>query len=416
MFKKLLIQPFAQFKGLPLSVYILAGQRFINSMGHFVYPFLAFFMSSRLGLNEEKIGLWLFILATSSTIGSFISGFIVDKFPRKLILISSVTLSALLVGSGAFINPSMYTIYILIISSFIKSFARTSTNAILADVTDPSNRKQSISLGYLLMNGGLAIGFTLAGLLYNEYWRFLFVGDALTSLLSIIPVIIFVKESKPTQEDIDKINSSDRVHEKEVKGNIVQILLQRPFFLSFILINSLIFFAYRQQGFITPLQLEELFTIELGAKYYGAIMTLNTILVIFFTPLIISLTNNIKPILNIIIATILYILGFGMMAYVDKMHLFYVSTFIWTIGEIIATTNVGVYTTNHMPINHRGKFTSFIEIMGSASTSLAPLIMGSYLLTHSKSEGWILTVGIVAVATIGLTFLAIIEHRNKIHN
>ncbi len=413
MFKKVFIEPFIQFKGLPSSVYILAIQRFVNSLGNFVSPFLIFFLSNKLYLDEFSIGKWLAILSLSKLASTFFSGILVDRFSRKFVLVSSILISSPIFIICAFLQPSITTIYLIILYSFIRGFSHTSTNAIMADITNPSNRKQSFSLLYLALNYGLAIGLTLGGLLYKDYWQFLFIGDAVTSILSIIPVIFFVKESKPTKEEIKEINESDREFEKEANKNILIAFLEKPFFLAFVFISFFSQFIYSQQSFITPLQLEELFTEELSSAYYGFIMSINTLVVIILTPFIISVIKNIKTVTNLIVANSLYFFGFGMMAFIDKMYLFYISTFIWTIGEIIAVINEGVYLSNHMPVNHRGKFDSLVSVVHSASRTLAPLLMGLYLQSHTISQGWILTASIAILAILGFSTLGVLENKKR---
>ncbi len=217
MLKEIILEPLEDFKGLPKSVYVLAIQRFINSLGGFVFPFLTMFMVQRLHFTTLEAGKWMSTLAFWTAICTYIAGFFVDRMKRKPILIIAPFISAILLGYCGFMEPSENMIYLIIISSSIRSFSGPANSAIMADVTNPSNRKASLSLRYLGMNAGFAISYTLAGFLFNNYWRLLFIGDALTSILSLIPVMLFVPESKPTKEDIEKINNSDREGKKVKK-------------------------------------------------------------------------------------------------------------------------------------------------------------------------------------------------------
>ncbi len=296
-----------------------------------------------------------------------------------------------------------------------RSFSGPANSAIMADITDPSNRKASLSLRYLGMNAGFAISYTLAGFLFNNYWRLLFIGDALTTILSIIPVMFFVPESKPTKEDIEKINNSDREGEKEVKSNVFVALFSRPFLLIFILVNTIVWMVYSQHNFVMPLHLTELFGETLGPEYFGYVMTMNTIIVLFFTPIVLKITKNISPILNVFIATITYIIGFGMMAFIDEIGLFFLSTFIWTIGEIIASVNTSVYITNHSPVNHRGRFSSVIELVHFGSRIFFPTFMGSFLMIYTMEQSWILNACVSVFCAIVLYILYISENKkNKV--
>lgn len=410
-----IINSFKQYIGLPREIYILAIQRFVNSLGGFVYAFLTMFLSKRLGLEEDVIGTFMLISSLVGLPGSLISGHLVDRCNRKTILLVSRTLSAIIFIICGFLGNTITVAYLLIISSFISSFSGPASGAMTADLTTPKNRKQSFSLLYLGMNVGLAFGYTVAGYLFENYTNWLFWGDGITSIASLALVVIFIKDTRPSKDEIEAINASDRLDEKEEKGSIISALLKRPFLLAFVVINSIIGFVYNQHGFILPLHMEQLFP-ENGAEYFGKVMAINTVIVVVLTPVIMLLTRKLKPVVNVAIASLTYIIGFGMMGVQDGLWVFFVSVFIWTTGEIIATTNTGVYISNHSPVNHRGRFNSIIGIIQSVGRSAAPFFMGLYLKFHSNSQGWLLTasVGIVAFVLLCILFMVERRHNNKV--
>ncbi len=409
-FRKLFIEPFTQYRGLPRSVYIIAIQRFVNALGNFVFPFLTMFMTQKMGLDSNIAGFWVLISSFSSFCGTTLCGVVVDRVSRKKIILIVNILAASIIFFCGFLEPGMHIVYLIILTNFIRGFSNPASSAMLSDITTPENRKESFSLLYLALNAGLAISFTFAGSLFNDYYQLLFFGDALTSFLSLIPFVLFVPDSKPTMKDIEIIENSDRLQEKYVEGNVFKALFQRPFLVAFVLINAVIGFMYSQHGFLMPQQLSYIFGEENGPTYFGWIMSVNTTIVIFFMPLILTLTKHYKPLVNVFIATICYIIGFGMMAFIDTLPLFFVSVTIWTLGEIIQSVNTGVYISNHSPVNHRGKFSAIIESIRFSGNSAAPAVMGVYLMSHNYSEGWILTGAIGIICAIAVIMLYIAEN------
>ena len=407
---RLILGSFTQYKGLPREIYIIAFQRFITSLGGFVYPFLTLFMTERLGLTFEEAGMWVLISALVGLPGTILAGHLIDRMNRKGIMVVSRVLFALIIFICGFMPESMVIIYLIVVANFISSFAHPASSAMMADLTDPSNRKQSFSLLYLAMNLGLAFSFLMAGYLFNHQWRWLFIGDGLTTILGMIPFILYVKETKPSDEEVARINASDREGEKTVEGSVVGALLKRPFLFWFVIINTFVGFVYHQHGFLMPLHLKDLFGVP-GPIYFGHIMTVNTVIVIILTPLIMSATKNMPPIINVMIASITYMFGFGMMAFTGRLAWFYVAAVIWTIGEIIATVNTGVYISNHSPVNHRGRFSSVIGLIQFAGRSGAPAIMGIYMMGHSMSQAWLLVAGVALGCAIAFYALYTIEQK-----
>ncbi len=407
---KMILGSFTQYKGLPREIYIIAFQRFITSLGGFVYPFLTLFMTEKLGLSYEQAGLWVLISALVGLPGSLLAGYLIDRMNRKGILVVTRLAFAVIIFICGFMPSSMIIIYLIVVANFIGSFANPASGAMMSDLTEPLNRKESFSLLYLAMNVGLAFSFIMAGYLFNHHWRWLFIGDGLTTILGMIPFILYVRETKPTEEEVSEINDSDREGEKTVEGSVLLALLKRPFLFWFVMINTFVGFVYHQHGFLMPLHLTELFG-QLGAEYFGHIMTVNTVIVIILTPLIMSATKNMPPIINVMIASIIYLFGFGMMAFTGNLVWFYVAAVIWTIGEIIATVNTGVYISNHSPVNHRGRFSSVIGLMKFGGRSGAPAIMGAYMMGHSMSQAWLLVGWIAFGCAIAFYSLYNIEKR-----
>jgi len=409
------MKPFAlfnQYKGLSREIYILGFQRFINSLGGFVFPFLGMLLKIKIGLSVDVVGQLIFLSFVAGIPGTLLAGKLVDKYSRKKILLIGQTGAALMFAICGFMEPTVAIAYVVIGASFMGSLARPASRAMVSDLTTPENRKQSFSLLYLGMNAGLAIGFLLAGILFENFWRWLFIGDALTSLISISLIAFLVKESKPTKEEEAVINRSDRIDEQTIKGHVGKAFQERPFLIAFVVISAITGFVYFQHGFIMPFQLEDLFVGQ-GAKLFGYIMLFNTIFVIVFTPLVMYLTRRYSPIVNMILATITYVIGFGMLGIVKEYEWFFVSCAIWTVGEIIATVNSGVYIANHSPVSHRGRFASWLELLHSSGRAFAPVFMGGYLLYHTYSEGWLLAGWVALGCTLAFWTLYIKEKKYK---
>lgn len=68
-------------------------------------------------------------------------------------------------------------------------------------------------------------------------------------------------------------------------------------------------------------------------------MTTNALVVSCLTIIIISLTHKIRPVLNVVLAGVLYAIGFGIIFFITGLPWLLLSTVIWSMGEILVTTN-----------------------------------------------------------------------------
>ncbi len=404
----------SQYRGLPRNIYILVMARIVNSIGFFVHPFLALFMSARLGLTEVEIGKYFLLMAITFIPSAMIGGKLADKFKRKNIYMVSMLLANLLIFSCGFLGNTIHVVYVCIAAEFFFGMIGPIISAMTMDLTTPSNRRESMSLIYLGMNLGVAIGPLFAGLLFVKYTPWLFWGDALTGLGAMIIVFLFIPDTTPTKENIEQINADEtRLSEASESKSVISALLSRPVLLAFILIDILLAFSYAQTGFLLPLHAEAVFGIDQGAKYYGFMCALNGLVVVLFTAVIVVATKRFSAIINIAIASVFFAVGFAMFAFTHTLAGFMFFTFIWTTGEVLSATNMGVYIANHTPVTHRARFQSIVDVVGNAGRALGPVLIGYYLVGHTMPQSWLLIGGLCGIAAVAYMILEIVDKKGS---
>jgi MFS family permease len=398
---------FKTYSGLPKSIYVIFFARIINSMGSFVHPFLTLFLTKNLGLGIETVGLFLMMAAFSSVPGSLIGGKLADHIGRKKIIIIFQGLAALCLIPCAFLGKSIIIPYLLILSSFFGGAAQPPNSAMLADLTNTKNRKAAYSLLYLGINVGFSLGPLIAGFLYNNHLKLLFLGDAATTILSLVLVAVFVEETLPGKENPeDNLNTDNNENENAVKGGLLSVLLKRPYLIAFATVSMIYSFMYSQFGFITPMQMDKLFSPD-GPKLYGTIMSINGLVVITMTTIIAAVTKKFRPIFNITLAGLFFSFGFGMLFFAKTLTFFVFSTIVWTIGEILNATNSGVYIADHTPKSHRGRFNAVIPLITGTGFAVGPFMMGFFIRNRAVHSAWLVvfSFGIIASACMYLLYL-----------
>ncbi|BEP28882.1 MFS transporter [Helicovermis profundi] len=387
---------FSIYRNLSRSVYILFLAQVINRMGGFVMPFLTFFLVQKMGVSVVESGTIVSIVAIMTLPGSQVGGYLSDKIGRKITYLIMQTLAGVFLLPIPFLNNILFITIFLSGAMFFNGAVRPSISAIVADSVNPKNRQAGYSLIYLGINIGVAIGPIIAGFLFNNFLTLLFLGDAFSSFIAVILVFIFIK--KTNQNNI--VASKEEEHSEE---NIINILRKKPNFLFFLLISTLLSFIYSQHRFALPLMLNTLF-LSKGPTYFGFIMSVNAITVLVVSAILLKLTKDFKPLINMSIAGITYALGFGMIFFINNFFMFIVSTFIWTIGEVLIVTNSGVYIANNSPINYRGRFYAISSIAFSLGTTLGIVMSGILIHLFSIRILWLI-VSITALLTSIFSYL-----------
>jgi MFS family permease len=384
---------FKPYKGLPLSIYIIFFASIVNSMGNFVGPFLTMFLTYRIGISVGIVGVIVAINAALGLIGTMIGGKLIDSIGRKKVLVVFGLAAGIGYGACAFVNNPIIIIGILMVSSFVGGFSHPVYSTITTDLTEGDQRSAAFSLNYMAMNIGFSVGPLLAGFLYENYLMWFFLGDAITTFMSIALVSMFVPETKPTKEEIKKTKS--KTFESAEEGSLLDALVKRPTLLIFCFIIVIYFIVFSQFTFGLSIQIGDVFKNN-GSTIFGSLMTVNAVICSVMTVFITSATKNIKASLCIAIGGVLYAVGFGMMFFIDAYYMFIISTATWTVGEILVATNTSVYIANHTPITHRGRFNSVFPIIRKLGFMIGPMMAGFYVKYTNIRNLWVL-VAILAV-------------------
>jgi MFS family permease len=398
------------YSGLDRSIYFLCLAQVVNSIGHFVHPFLTMFLTRKIGMDPVEAGSYVMLSAAVWVPGSLLGGKIADQIGRKRILVLFQSLAAAVLVPCAFLGVSRTIPWLLIGSSFLNGVAEPVNDAMITDLTVAEQRKGAFSLLYLSHNIGFALGPMIAGFLFNRYLSWIFLGDAITTGIAVVLIALFIKESAPSEQQIEESFAEDRSNERAERGSAIRVLLKRPFLVAFMFIHIILSFVYSQTAFSLPLQLSTVFA-ERGPQWYGTIMSFNAVVVIILTTFVIHSTERIKPALTVAIAGLFFAAGFGMIGLVRTLPLLLLSTLIWTVGEILEATNTSVYVANHAPITHRGRINAIAPIIMWSGFGLGPPLSAQFIEHFSLNGIWPLCFALSVLAAGLLLLMHLLENR-----
>ncbi|MDD3904868.1 MAG: MFS transporter [Sphaerochaeta sp.] len=399
------------YRGLPQPIYVLFFATIINGLGIFVYPFLALYLTQRLGYTPLQAGYFMTFASVLYVPGSFLGSKLADTFGRKpVMVIFQLLMDVCFILCGFFEGTDMVP-YLVLLGLLFDGAVDPAREALKTDVTNQENRQVSFSLIYLGHNVGYAFGPVIAGYLFFAAPSWLFWGNAAAGILSVLLVILKVKESKPSKELIEE-SKSWKTTEKGEEGGLFKALFTRPKLLFFALSVTFFSYAYSQTLFALPLLTTDLFGTK-GAPLYGRMMALNGIVVVLFNPLLVSKLRRFHPLSNTVVSGLLYVVGFSLFAFAKLPLVFYLLTVVFTLGEIISATNEHFYVANNTPISHRARFSAILPIIMGTGHAIAPMVGGMIIASHSMSLLWLSTGLAALIGTIGVFIIYLYEKKPR---
>ena len=401
-----LMKPITQYRGLPGPVYVLFLARVVTALGMFVGPMMTLILTRKIGLSPAVTGTLITVATLGSGLGLAVGGRFADHYGRKRTMLLFQSLAALLFIACAFLPPATPMILLLMLSPLVSSMGQPAGEAMTMDLTEPKNRKESFSLLYMGFNLGFAVGPTLAGLLFQNHLPWVFAGDGLTTLVSLALIALFIPDARTRTAGTESMEG--REMEKAVTGSVWKVLRERPILPLFALVLALYQFCYSQWGFLLPLQMSSLFGAD-GARNQGILGSLNGLVVIALTPLLVHWMKKMRPLYAIALGGTLFAVSYFLFGIVSLFPYFLFVMVLFTAAEVVVTVLQPVFISNQTPSSHRGRISATISMIAGFGWSLGFMVMGFVSQSIGIAGSWQVVSLVMTVAVVGMLLLRRLE-------
>jgi MFS family permease len=403
------------YRGLPREIYVIFFSRMINAAGLFIFPLFTLILTSKIGLSASDAGIWLTLMGVVIVPANLLGGKLTDWVGRKPMILLGQSIGGILFMVCGFLEPGMTQIYLILSACFFFGLSDPANLSIIADLTTKDQREAAYALSYMGFNLGFAIGPTIGGLLFNNFYAWIFWGDALTLFVSVVLVQLFIRETYRKNKILSEIRSLPQADEKmaepgpdameaAVSGSVLKVLLQRPILLVFSSILLFYNFSYAQWHYLLPIQLEDLFPLK-GASTFGLLASLNGLVVLICTPLLTSGLSQYPALRRVALGGLFYLIGFGTFAFAESRFLFALGCVIFTLGEITITISYMPYVANRTPVSHRGRMNAVLPLLMGVGYTAGPVVMSRGLLIFAPETGWLLISVLLAFAVMSMLAL-----------
>lgn len=379
----------SQFAGhFDRRLWILFVGRIISATGFsIVMPFLSIYFYDQ-GISMTTIGLVFLVSAVLGAAGQLLGGELADRFGRRRVMIGSmgiravvfVLLSVVIASAGSF-----EMMFILVwMSNFVGAFFDPASNAMVADLCEPSRRLEAYGLLRIGQNLGWTIGPLLAGLLAIMGYSTLFLLTAMTAFIVSFIVLLFVSESKRSSLSRQQFSITD----------LLNIRKDRQFG-AFCLISALLFVCVAQMSSVYSVYSQSVVGIQIAEV--GYLFAINGIMVVFIQMPVARYISHYRMTSAIAVGAILYAIGYFAVAFASSFLTLALCMVVISMGEIVVSPASMNLVANLSSEDKRGRYMGVFGLFQQFGWSMGPFV-GGILMDAFVGVPYLLWGGIAAFA------------------
>jgi MFS family permease len=374
----------AGIRSLPGPVWILCAGSFVNRFGSFVAVFLVLYLREK-GYSIAEAGFVVSLYGAGNVAAAAVGGLVADRLGRRNAIAISMFSSAATLLALSQVDEIALIGALTVLAGLTGEMYRPASAALLADLVPAGQRLPAFALNRLAINLGFAAGPAIAGLLADRSFTYLFVGDALTSIVFGVLALAALPEGVRTRRGDER------------RGEGIRTIARDRAFLFFLVSSILGAFVYFQANATFPLQITES---GFSNADYGLLISLNGLAIVVLELPLTSITQRTPTIPTLALGSLLVGLGFALNAWAETLAAFAVTVFIWTIGEIVYAPVASAYVADIAPTHLRGRYQGAWDLTWGLAFMLGPGI-GAALFAWHGDAFWLFC-GVLGVLSAGL--------------
>ncbi|SDA80250.1 Predicted arabinose efflux permease, MFS family [Pseudomonas sp. NFACC15-1] len=336
-------------------------------------PLLTLFLSNKLGLNQQDVGLLLGIAVFIATLLALYGGYIIDRLEKRRLLILAMLSSAVGFVLLTFAENLYLTTLTVVITETASALFLIGSKAILSENLPIGQRAKAFSLRYTLTNIGYATGPMLGVVIAGVYPIAPFLIAAGIAFSSIFLMTGIPGDGTPTAAMGPPPSFLKTL--KTLKNDRTLIMFTCGCLLSTVVHGR--FTLYLSQYLLVTHDPKR------ALEIMAALLACNAITVILLQYQIGRFLDREKLRYWIAAGTSLFILGLIGFSLADDMLSWCVAMFIFTLGEMIIYPAEFLFVDTLAPEELRGSYYG-AQNLAALGGALSPVICG-YLLIQTPA-------------------------------
>ncbi len=386
------------YKEFPDTFWVISFASFIDNIGSFMLmPFISIYMTRTFGIGMIEAGIVFLIVGIGSLIGGIIGGALTDKFGRKSMALYGLLISGLFSVILIFVNDIITLYFVVGLMGIVGSLGGPARGAMVADVLPPDQRAEGYGILRVVVNLSATIGPALGGFLATQSFMWIFIGDAISSVIAAIIFFFKIPETKPTK----KVEGTDVPEKPETIGQSMggyKDVFRDWKFIFFIGVSMIMSLVYMNMNFTLPVFLND--DLTLSPQIYGWLISMNAFMVVILQFYVTRKVKKFPALVMIAIGNLLYGIGFAMYGFISSIAFVFIAMIIITIGEMIIAPFAQAIAANFAPEDKRGRYMAVYGWSGLVPMMFGNIAFGAIMDNFNSIWVWYLC-GALSIIAVG---------------
>jgi MFS family permease len=382
------------YQEYPSQFWVLVLGVFIDRLGGaLLFPFLTLYLTQHFSIGMTQVGVIFGVYSISSVIGSMVGGALTDRLGRKGMLLFGLVMSALSSLLMGLLNQLIYLYLVILVVGVLSEVGGPASQALVADLLPDEKRAQGFGIIRVVVNLAVTFGPILGGLLAARSYLLLFICDAVTSVITAIFVFFALRE--PAHNVSGEAEAAPSIAQT-FRGYID--VIRDTAFLWFMVASVLMVLVYMQMNTTLAVYLRDVHGIS--AQGFGYILSLNAAMVVLFQFAITRRITKYRPLVIMVVGTLLYAVGFAMYGLVSWYGMFLLAMAIITVGEMLVSPVGSAIVARMAPEHMRGRYMAVYGFSWVFPMAFGPLLAGLVMDNFNPVYVWYLAgiIGVLAAA------------------
>ncbi|WP_224269169.1 MFS transporter [Haloprofundus salinisoli] len=375
-------------RGFRRPVYLVALGQLVNLFGSgLVYPFATVHFHLEVGISLGVVGFGLLLNNVATAVGTAVGGFAADRVGRKPVMVTSMALSTATLAAYAAVTDATGFVAVASAAGLTLGLFPPASQAMIADLTDGSERDRAFALLKVANNAGFGLGFVAGGVLYSIAQLAVFVADGLTC--GVVAVLLWATLPRMRRGDAGSEAAAD------AKSSLVTALsdwrraVTRPRIVSLALLNVGFAVMYAQMQATVPVVATE--TLGLSSAELGTLYVLNPVVIVTLQLPLVAAIGEWRRTRGLVVSAgfwaaamlAIWVVALGPVVGVSvpvAVGVAFVGAFLVlrTLGEILHSPLVSSLASDISPEAERGSGLSLVEIAKRLGFGIGAALGGAF--------------------------------------